>query len=344
MINLQPFIDSIHAILANHSLGQPGAYRRWNWQNDLGTRDLTLNAYGCADAANILYTIHAFPADPHERAGWVATLRSLQDAASGMFNEATHVPIHTTAHCIAALELFDALPSHPLRALADWRDPARLPGFLDALNWEQGPWQASHHGAGLYAALVLAGEVDSAWQDVYFGWLARENDPATGLWRKGCVRPVRENRSGSLHTTSAPPTRFPHLAGSFHYLFNHEYARRPLPHPSALVETCLDLRRHDPFPLCHSIGFAEADWVYCLTRAVRQSGHRWAEARQALADFAEEYCAYLLALDPLTDDGLNDLHSLFGACCCLAELQTALPGLLRTARPLRLVLDRRPFI
>ena len=42
--------------------------------------------------------------------------------------------------------------------------------------------------------------------------------------------------------------------------------------------------------------------------------------------------------------GLNDLHALFGALCCLADLQTALPGLIRTERPPKLVLDRRPFI
>lgn len=344
LIDLQPFIDSVHGILASHALGGPGAYRRWNWQSAAGTRDLGLNAYGCADAANLLYTINAFPADPAERAGWVATLRGLQDAASGLFNEATHVPIHTTAHCIAALELFDALPAHPLRALADLRDPARLPAFLDGLNWAGGPWQASHHGAGLYAALVLAGEVGPEWQAAYFGWLAAENDPQTGLWRRGCVRPVGENRSGTAHTTAAPLTRFPHLAGSFHYLFNHEFARQPLPHPAALVDTCLELRRSDPFPLCAAVGFAEADWVYCLTRALRQSGHRYAEAKTALLDFAAEYCAYLLSLDPAVDDGLNDLHSLFGALCCLAELQSALPGTLRTDKPLRLVLDRRPFI
>ena len=45
-----------------------------------------------------------------------------------------------------------------------------------------------------------------------------------------------------------------------------------------------------------------------------------------------------------TDDGLDDLHALFGTLCALAELQQALPGEIRTARPLRLVLDRRPFI
>ncbi|MDF3130566.1 hypothetical protein P0Y35_15265 [Kiritimatiellaeota bacterium B1221] len=43
-------------------------------------------------------------------------------------------------------------------------------------------------------------------------------------------------------------------------------------------------------------------------------------------------------------DGLNDLHMLFGSLCALAELQASLPGVLTSSRPLKLVLDRRPFI
>ena len=40
----------------------------------------------------------------------------------------------------------------------------------------------------------------------------------------------------------------------------------------------------------------------------------------------------------------NDLHSVFGTVCCLAELQRALRGSIITEKPLKLVLDRRPFI
>jgi hypothetical protein len=38
----------------------------------------------------------------------------------------------------------------------------------------------------------------------------------------------------------------------------------------------------------------------------------------------------------------EDLHALNGTMS--AELQQAVPGLLRTERPLKLILDRRPFI
>jgi hypothetical protein len=139
-------------------------------------------------------------------------------------------------------------------------------------------------------------------------------------------------------------TRFPHLAGSFHYLFNHEYGRQPLAHPEAMIDTCLELRKADPYPIGHAVGFAEIDWVFCMTRALRQSGHRFVEVRASLEQFASEFIPYLLGLDPASHDGMNDLHLLFGAACCVAELQTALPGQIRSDKPLRLVLDRRPFI
>ncbi len=150
--NIQPFVDAVEEILSTHNLGKPGEFRRWNWQpgesdqyvsakkQSAGTRDLGINPYGCADAANLLYTINHFPTDPGERAGWVKALRSLQNPQSGMYEEPTHHPIHTTAHCVAALELFDALPLNPILGLAELRAPEKMESFLDALDWKSRPW------------------------------------------------------------------------------------------------------------------------------------------------------------------------------------------------------------
>lgn len=348
MHDLRHLIHTIETTIGNHSLGRPGAYRRWNWQSTIqqgqkedparltsAHRDLNVNPYGCADAANILYSIGHFPAETRERQGWITTLQDLQNPQTGLFEEATHHPIHTTAHCIAALELFDAKPRYPLIDLQPLRKPHDLVAFLDALNWRGNPWRESHRGAGVYAAMVLAGEVNSEWEDRYFAWLWEEADPETGFWRKGRVGNVEAGETNSF---------FPHLAGSFHYLFNHEYAHRPLHYPSAMIDTCLEIERSGQFVLGSRISFAEIDWVYCLTRAVRQSGYRFTDVRQALLAFTERYVSFLNEVDPETDDDFNDLHQLFGMTCCLAELQQALPGLIRTQKPLKLVLDRRPFI
>ena len=333
-LDLGDWIDAVERAIAAHALGPPGAYRRWLRQDSSGSRDLSVNPYGCADAANLLYTIGRFPSDPAGRAGWVATLEALQDPADGMFREATHHEIHTTAHCVAALELFDVRPVRPISGLAPLARPDAVEPFLESLAWRENPWLASHRGAGLYAALVLAGEASAEWQERYFGWLARECDPVTGCWRRGAAQPL----------PAGAPSLFPHLAGTFHYAFNFEFARRPLPHPEALIDTCLAVFEQGLFPLARFVGFAEIDWVYCLNRARRQTPHRHAEAQRVLDVFAARYLRFLLSLDLERDDGPGDLHALFGAVCAVAELQAACPGRIRTPRPLRLVLDRRPFI
>lgn len=162
MHDLRSFLHAAEAIVARHRLASPGSYRRWLWQGDSPLRDLGLNPYGSADAANILYTLGRFPAEPGERQAWIETLQSLQEPGSGLYREPSHHPFHTTAHCLAALELFDARPLHPLQELAPYEDPSRMERFLEELDWAGNPWNASHQGAGLYVALVLAGAVDLA--------------------------------------------------------------------------------------------------------------------------------------------------------------------------------------
>ena len=93
------------------------------------------------------------------------------------------------------------------------------------------------------------------------------------------------------------------------------------------------------------IGFVEIDWLYCINRSRRQAPtYRTDEVQAAIEKFATIFTDYLLSVDTKTDDGVNDLHMLFGAMCALAELQAALPGVIVTDKPLRLVLNRRPFI
>lgn len=329
-ISIQPFIDTIRAIVDRAEIA-PGTWRRYTRLHG-EDRDQSPNPYGCADALNLLSTINAMPRDPAIRSAAVRTLHGMQ-GEDGMFREATHHEIHCTAHCLAALYLLDVGSARPLRALAPYATPEAIGPFLNQLDWSN-PWNQSHQGAGIYAALHLAGESTPAWEDAYFAWLWEHADPRTGWWRRDGVVPL----AGYQHSI------FPHLAGSFHYLFNHQHARRPLRYPDVWIDTCLTIGTTDPFPLGDAVGFAEIDWVYALTRAQRQTSHRFAEVQAALRHFAGRYVPFLLSLDPATHPRLNDLHALFGATCCLAELQVALPGLLRSDRPLHLVLDRRPFI
>lgn len=329
VLDARPFLDRARAILARHALGETGVYARWT----LPGADRAPNPYGASDAANLLYTLDELPTGAATRAAWVAALRSWQEPETGLFREATHDPIHTTAHCVAALECFDAMPRAPLAALAPLREAGAMEEFLGALDWTGRPWTESHKGAGLFAALHLAGESTPDWEARYFAWLAREGDPETGLWRRGAV-PRGEAALGLL---------FPHLAGTFHYLFNFEHAGKAPPHPAALAVTCERIYARRVYPLARFVSFAAVDWVYCLHRAARHCD-RVDAVRPMLRAFATEYVAFLDGLDPAADPGLDDLHALFGATSALAELQNAVPGEIESERPLRLVLDRRPFL
>lgn len=329
-MNIDGLVQKILTIVEKHRLSD-GVYSRYLWQNAEGTRKMGINEYGCADAANILYTLGHFERDPHRRAECVRVLQGMQSPESGLFHEETHHTIHTTAHCLAALELFDALPLYPLTALKPYLEKEKLHEFLWNLNWENSPWNNSHQGAGLYAAMVNSRSAPLTWQKDYFSYLREHADPQTAL---GFA--ARRGTAPLCHQ----------LYGWFHYLFNHEYAHQPFPYVDKLIDTCIDLYKNRQLTdvFAREIGFMEIDWVFAINRASRQTAHRFDEVKALLADFADDFIPWMDSLDPETDDAMNDLHMLFGAVCALSEVQLALPGVIESTIPLKNVLDRRPFI
>jgi hypothetical protein len=312
----------------------PGTYVRWHIQNSLGSRYMGINEYGCADAANMLYTLGYFPRDIEERACFVRVLQSMQKP-NGCFEEATHHTLHTTAHCIAALELFDAAPALPLTYhMEHFGTPEQVVEFLETRDWSGDPWDQSHQGAGFYAAMALTCNMPMEWHDAYFDWIAAHVDPITGIGREG----AHDGKKPMMH----------HLAGWFHYMFNHVYAHRPFPEAEKCVDSMIDyywnhLSKDSGFG--RRIGFSEIDWIFLLNRASMQTGHRREEAKECIRHFTAGYIAYLEDdIENAYKVKFDDLHALFGMTCALAELQIALPGEIKSTRPLKNVMDRRPFI
>lgn len=327
---IDDIIEQIYNCVKRHSLEKSGRYARWLWQNARGNRELGCNPYGCADAANILYTISKFPRDENERRGFVETLRQMQDKESGLFYEKTHHPIHTTAHCMAAMELFDSAPLYPCTSLLYLKDKTALYDFLEhEVDWSN-PWPESHKGAGIFVALTMTDEVNLEWKNQYFDWLWKHSDAETGFFHCG------SERAKYVYYM---------MAGGFHYFFNYETERRPYRYPDKVIDSCIDLMREpEKHGMIKDCTFIDVDVVFCLNRAMRQTPHRFDEAKEALEQYAERYIDMMSKIDYEKDENFNDLHLLFGAVCCLAELQMALPGKILSSKPLRLVLDRRPFI
>ena len=329
--DINPILERICGLVERHKAGV-GQYSRWIGHDDEGSPALRVDEYGCADAANILYTLNRFPQDSETREAFVRTLQSFQDPLTGMFHEPTHVKMHSTAHCTAALELFDARPQYRFAELEPFMTPNGIIRFMDGLQWGGSEAPFGHIGAGIYTPLAITHAVGNEWLEAYFGWLDENCAPSCGLWRKEFLNPALP--------------MWLRMGAGFHFLFNYSDAKRPFPYPEALIDTCLDIYSKGALPpkfgkCCH---FIEMDWAYCLNRASRQTPHRFHEIRRALYDFANQYIKWLEDLDWEHDQSANDLHMLFGTLCCIAELQLALPGTLHSTVPLRLVLDRRPFI
>ncbi|MBQ8879508.1 MAG: hypothetical protein IJY69_01545 [Clostridia bacterium] len=343
-IDITSFIDAARRVVDNHYIGG-GAYRRWLWQSPGGDRDLGVNEYGCADAANILYSIDEFSTPREERDARLSVLLSMQNKESGMFVEATHHTIHTTAHCCGAIELFDTRPLYPVRELEPYLSSrSELWSFLDGLDWRN-PWPQSHRGAGVYAALVNSGEATADFRRNYFDWLYENADPVTGFWKKGEANLAEI--SGREDIRDRAPL-FMYMAGGFHFLFNIESAHMPIPYPEAVIDSCLTIigdKQGCRDSFLYRLGFLELDWLYCINRARRQAPtYRSDEVQAAIEKFAKIHTEYLLSVDYERDERMNDLHMLFGTVCAMAELQIALPGMIITERPLRQILDRRPFV
>ena len=347
-LDIRPIIAAAKKTVEKHELGEKGAYCRWLWGGTVwggnsAPRDLGKNEYGCADAANILYTINEFYCDDETRNARIRELQAMQNPETGMFNEVSHHPIHTTAHCLAALQLFDAKPLYPVTALHKYYNKVELYKLLDGLNWKADPWSNSHQGAGVYAALVNADEMTEDFQKNYFDWFWENASPELGFWKTGYIEKATYS---SERAPEGQASVFNYMAGGFHYMFNHEYAKMPLRYPERVIDSCIKMYRENGLPdyFAKRAGFIEIDWIYCINRASRQTDYRNAEVRELIEDFAKRMYDNFINTDYEKDDMFNDLHMLFGTMCAFAEMQEALPCKIITEKPLRLVLDRRPFI
>lgn len=330
MHDLRPFIQCVKEIVARHHLDKPGEYTRWLTQDAKGSRNLGSTPYGCANAVNILYTIGALPDSAEERRAFVQVLQGFQDAQSGLFVNPGNYETHTTAFVSGALKLLDARPLYRAKAFEKYLDRDALFRFMEDIDWKANPWLGSHLGAGIYASMLLTGTSDDDWEDHYFQWLDENADPETGLWKKGCL-------------TGAP--RFHYLAATFHYVFSYEHARRALPYPKALLDTCIRAYREGAcIDFAREVGWADIDFAYLMARVQRRAGERFDETQQIMREIADGLISQLLRMDPQTSEILNDLNTLFAIVCALAVLQDALPGYIRTSVPLKLVLDIRPFL
>lgn len=294
----------------------------------------TIDLYGASDLACVLWSIRRLrPTDAGRRA-WAEVFAGFADPLTGRYVEKgkpSHVDEHVTAYAIAAMELLD-LEVQTLRWADSFRSPRNATAFLDALDWRNHVYLESHRGAGAAAIVANVPSLRTpSWFAAFFAAIEAHLDPASGMFGDG-----------------KPPTGdLDQIGGTFHYAFLYEWANRPLPHPEARIDAVLALQREDGLWDPANPFWLTLDGVYLLTRAVRRSGHRRAEVDAAVRRSLDAVA--LLALDeearPVTFGASMGSHTLVAVVSLLAEAQQHLGAdEVVSDLPLRLVLDRRPFI
>jgi hypothetical protein len=294
-----------------------------------------LDGYSCADFTIIDYTTGPWPPAPSEHDARVSVLQGFQSAETGLFEllsssgERLAPPeasvYETTAYFVAALELLGARPIQPLREMDSQRTPDGMVEFLESLDWAK-PRQAAGNAAGVAACFAVTGDVGPEWFGKYFDWLDAECDLQTGLWRRGVA--------------SDPLAG---LGGAYQFHVVYDRFRRPVPNARALVTTVVDLQKAEALYTDDGPGWTELCAASLLDRAFRQSGARYRSVCEAFEGLARS-TAERLADASFRDKLVDQPHKVTGILSLIAVLSQALPGSVKSSRPLRFYADRLMFV
>lgn len=287
--------------------------------------------YGVADMACILYTLNALRPNERERQEWAAAFQTFQNPETGWLLEKspTHAPLHNTAFALAAMQLLDLAPKHAVRIGAEFAEPR---AFLETLDWKKAVYSGSHQGAGIGSIHALVPELNSpAWFEKYFAFCDSLFDPNNGLMG-------REKPAGGDSDQ---------VGGTFHYQFLYETFNRFMPYPERRIDTVIGLQQPDGYWHATNHLWLTFDAIYLLTRTVRYCPYRFADIQQVIRRTLS-----VLMHDVYSPDGRREtfagkmpVHSLTAALSILAEAQHFLGAQeVITERPLKLILNRRPFI
>ncbi|HVS51322.1 MAG TPA: hypothetical protein VHD62_03110 [Opitutaceae bacterium] len=291
----------------------------------------TAELYGVADMACIFYALGRLRPTEPERAQWAAAFQQFQKPDTGWLVEKspTHDPLHNTAFALAAMELLDLRPQHPVKMDAAYAHPRE---FLATLDWKNNVYIDSHKGAGVGAIHALVPELGTpAWFAEYFAACDALFDANNGMM--GRDKPAGGDSD--------------QVGGTFHYSFLYQHFNRRMPFPEQRIDAVLHTQMPDGYWRADNHLWLTLDAIYLMTRALRNRPHRFDDVvacvRGVMTNLVRD--VYSPAGRKATFVGRLAVHSVTAAISIAAEAQQFLGAQeVITARPLRLVLDRRPFI
>jgi acetyltransferase-like isoleucine patch superfamily enzyme len=170
-----------------------------------------------------------------------------------------------------ALECLGSHLRHPVGAVEDL-SPAELQSWLDALPWTRRAWTAGAAVDAIGTAFYMNARYHRSGvnRDLLFGWLARHQHRATGLWGKptadeGLLQPVN----------------------GFYRLTRGTYAQfgLPVPDPEAAIgSVTANWRNHEKFAGARWTACNLLDTIHPLWLLGRQSDHLRREALEIAGD------------------------------------------------------------
>jgi len=294
-----------------------------------------VHLYGISDMACSLYAIGALHPSEEERGQWAMHFQALQDPESGYLlatNPRSHGFLHNTAFALGAMNLLGLRPLHPLRFAAEYDTREKVQAWLDGFDWQSGVYGGSHDGAGLASALALVpGTVPPEWFQWYFDHLDTYIDPNNGML--GRDKPAEGDTD--------------QIGGTFHYAFIYEHFHRRMPCAEARVDAILGLQLDNGEWDTGNPWWMTIDALYMITRGVRHAQYRADDVREAVRR------TMATCLERVMDSACRQeyfgkgggVHNLTAATNLFAEAQEFLGSHeIVTDDPMRLILDKRPFI
>jgi acetyltransferase-like isoleucine patch superfamily enzyme len=234
------------------------------------------------DAIEIAAGFGALPPDLDVPAA-MARLAAVQDPETGLLPDPFRPPPPGTPLREDGLALYNILAigyaleclgghlSHPVTAV-EAISPAELQIWLDALPWKRRAWSAGAAVDAMGTAFYMNARYHQSGpnRDILFGWLARRQDRATGLWG----RPTAEE--GLLQPVNG-----------FYRLTRGTYAQfgLPVPDPDAAIRSVIaNWRNYERFAEAHWTACNLLDTIHPLRLLGQQSDHLRREALEIAAD------------------------------------------------------------
>jgi hypothetical protein len=287
--------------------------------------------YGIADMACVLYTIGALDPSAKERDEWKDALEAFQNPKTGWFREEDSglAPEHNTAFALGAMQLLDLTPRYAVTMDAKYQD---MRAYFNTLDWRTNVYGESHKGAGIGVIFELVPALRSpAWFAEYFAACEGYFDANNGLM--GRDKPA----SGDIDQ----------IGGTFHYSFLYEYFNRQMPYPEKRIDTVLGLQGSDGYWSDSNYLWMTLDAMYLMTRTLRYRPYRFEDVKGSVRRLMStlEQAVYSAEGRKKAFATGQGVHLLTSATAIAAEAQQFLgEDEVMTDWPLKLVLDRRPFI